>query len=410
MRRRFTYHWVVFAAAFVVLLGAAGTRSTPSVLIDPLHDEFGWSHGTIGLAVSINVLLFGFIGPFAAALQFRYGLRRVTATALIVIATGAPSHHALGMRVLGAGKHAFIEKPLAPSRKDAEAARKQQLKIPKDPKAAKAAARERDRDARATARAGMMAGDERYLPARDKGPARAFTRDFVDSRFTVAEFFIFVAVAVLVLLLVLHGRDELARGHHGVEGAAVDGNGSRSGAEANAGDRLLATSSGLRVSSHELQLSLTAANRRGVVGHGLLGRVRVIRSGVDKQLGHLRTTQTSVRHHALHRVKNQLDGVVGEQVAPASGPDTTWVARVAVRELLVRLVRTQHNLVGIHDDDVIPRVNVWGKVWTVLAAEKASNFRRQTSKNESLSINHVPRASNFGWLWGVGTHCKSSGS
>ena len=86
-----------------------------------------------------------------------------------------------------------------PSRKDAEAARKQQLKIPKDPKAAKAAARERDREARAAARAGMMAGDERYMPARDKGPARAFTRDFVDSRFTIAEFFIFVAIAVLVL-------------------------------------------------------------------------------------------------------------------------------------------------------------------------------------------------------------------
>ena len=86
-----------------------------------------------------------------------------------------------------------------PSRKEAEAARKQQLKIPKDPKAAKKAARERDREARAAARAGMMAGDERYLPARDQGPARAFTRDFVDSRFTVAEFFIFVAIAVLVL-------------------------------------------------------------------------------------------------------------------------------------------------------------------------------------------------------------------
>lgn len=86
-----------------------------------------------------------------------------------------------------------------PSRKEAEAARKQQLKIPKDPKAAKKAARERDRAERAKARAGMLAGDERYLPARDRGPARAFTRDFVDSRFTVAEFFIFVAVAVLVL-------------------------------------------------------------------------------------------------------------------------------------------------------------------------------------------------------------------
>jgi hypothetical protein len=86
-----------------------------------------------------------------------------------------------------------------PSRKEAEAARKQTLKVPKDPKEAKKAARERERESRATARAGMMAGDERYMPARDQGPAKAFTRDFVDSRFTVAEFFIFVAVAVLAL-------------------------------------------------------------------------------------------------------------------------------------------------------------------------------------------------------------------
>lgn len=76
-------------AAFVVLLGAAGVRSTPSILIDPLRDEFGWSRATVGLAVSINVLLFGFIGPFAAALQLHYGLRRVTTFALAVMATGA---------------------------------------------------------------------------------------------------------------------------------------------------------------------------------------------------------------------------------------------------------------------------------------------------------------------------------
>jgi MFS family permease len=88
-RRRPTYHWVVFATAFVVLLGAAGIRSTPSVLIDPLHTEFGWSHATVGLAVSINVLLFGFIGPFAAALQIKYGLRRVTVVALLLMSAGA---------------------------------------------------------------------------------------------------------------------------------------------------------------------------------------------------------------------------------------------------------------------------------------------------------------------------------
>ena len=86
-----------------------------------------------------------------------------------------------------------------PSRKEAEAARKQALKIPKDPKAAKRAARDRDRQARAEQRAALMAGDERALPARDQGPARRYIRDFVDSRFTIAEWFIFIALAVLVL-------------------------------------------------------------------------------------------------------------------------------------------------------------------------------------------------------------------
>lgn len=88
-RPRVHYAWVVFAVAFIALLGAAGFRSTPAILIDPLHEEFGWGRGVIGAAVSVNVLLFGFIGPFAAALQSRYGLRRVTVTALIVISLGA---------------------------------------------------------------------------------------------------------------------------------------------------------------------------------------------------------------------------------------------------------------------------------------------------------------------------------
>ena len=86
-----------------------------------------------------------------------------------------------------------------PSRKEAEAARKQALKVPKDPKEARKAARDRDRAARMEQRAALAAGDERALPARDQGPARRFTRDFVDSRFTLAEYFIFIALAVLVM-------------------------------------------------------------------------------------------------------------------------------------------------------------------------------------------------------------------
>jgi len=88
-RARMHYAWVIFAASFLTLLGAAGFRSAANVLQVPLHEDFGWSRGSIGIAVSINVLLFGFIGPFAAALQIRFGLRKITIWALAVMAVGA---------------------------------------------------------------------------------------------------------------------------------------------------------------------------------------------------------------------------------------------------------------------------------------------------------------------------------
>ncbi|BAW08248.1 MFS transporter [Nocardia seriolae] len=81
--------WLVAVVGFIALIGAAGFRSVPGVLMDPLHEEFGWSHGTIGAAVSVNVLLYGLISPFAAALMDRFGIRRVVACALVLIAAGS---------------------------------------------------------------------------------------------------------------------------------------------------------------------------------------------------------------------------------------------------------------------------------------------------------------------------------
>ena len=81
--------WLVAAAAFVALLGAAGFRSAPSVLIVPLQEEFGWTRGTLSLAVSVNLVLFGLMAPFAAALMDRFGVRGVVATALTLIALGS---------------------------------------------------------------------------------------------------------------------------------------------------------------------------------------------------------------------------------------------------------------------------------------------------------------------------------
>ncbi|MCW2940048.1 MAG: major facilitator transporter [Actinomycetia bacterium] len=81
--------WIVAGVAFVALIGAAGFRATPGVLIVPLQNEFGWSRTTISLAVSVNLVLFGLTAPFAAALMDRFGIRQVTAAALVLVATGS---------------------------------------------------------------------------------------------------------------------------------------------------------------------------------------------------------------------------------------------------------------------------------------------------------------------------------
>ena len=88
-RSRIHWAWVVAAVSFVAILGAAGFRSVPGVMMNPLHHEFGWSHGTVGLAMSVNMTLFGLTAPFAAALMDRFGVRPVLTAALLLIATGS---------------------------------------------------------------------------------------------------------------------------------------------------------------------------------------------------------------------------------------------------------------------------------------------------------------------------------
>jgi predicted MFS family arabinose efflux permease len=87
--RRIHFGWVVAAVAFVAMLGAAGFRAAPSVLMVPLQEEFGWSRAAISAAVSVNLVLFGLVAPFAAALIERLGMRRVVATALVLVAAGS---------------------------------------------------------------------------------------------------------------------------------------------------------------------------------------------------------------------------------------------------------------------------------------------------------------------------------
>lgn len=86
-RANLHYAWVIMAVTFVVILITAGIRAAPGILIVPLEEEFHWSRATISFAVGVNLLLYGAIGPFAAAIMDRVGVRLTMCLALA--ATGA---------------------------------------------------------------------------------------------------------------------------------------------------------------------------------------------------------------------------------------------------------------------------------------------------------------------------------
>ena len=92
---RMHYAWVVVSVMFVVILTSVGVRATPGVLIVPLQQAFGWNAAVISGAVSLNILLFGLVGPFAAGLIQVIGLKRTVLASMVLL-------------VIGAGASAFV--------------------------------------------------------------------------------------------------------------------------------------------------------------------------------------------------------------------------------------------------------------------------------------------------------------
>ncbi len=85
---RLHYAWVVAGVTFLTLLAAAGARSAPGVMLLPIGNEFQWSRATVSSVVAINIFIFGLIGPFAAALYVRLGLRRTMMLGMALLALG----------------------------------------------------------------------------------------------------------------------------------------------------------------------------------------------------------------------------------------------------------------------------------------------------------------------------------
>ena len=80
---------MVVAVIFLSLLVSAGLRSTPSVLLVPLEESFGWSRSSISFAAALGIFLYGLVGPFAAAAMEHFGLRRVLIGALSLMAVSS---------------------------------------------------------------------------------------------------------------------------------------------------------------------------------------------------------------------------------------------------------------------------------------------------------------------------------
>lgn len=82
------YGWVVAGTTFLTMLATAGAMGSPGVLLEPLQRDFGWQNADISFALAVRLVLFGLMGPFAAALMNRFGVRTVAIGALLLISVG----------------------------------------------------------------------------------------------------------------------------------------------------------------------------------------------------------------------------------------------------------------------------------------------------------------------------------
>jgi sugar phosphate permease len=86
--RHIHYAWIVMGVIFLTMLVSSAALGLPGAFLKPLNREFGWSAAQISSALAVRFMLYGLMGPFAAILIDRYGLRRIVCSALVLIAIG----------------------------------------------------------------------------------------------------------------------------------------------------------------------------------------------------------------------------------------------------------------------------------------------------------------------------------
>jgi len=85
-RKGIHYGWVMMIVVFLTMLISSAAIGLPGAFLRPLSKEFGWTTEQISSALAVRFALYGLMGPFAAILIERLGLRRVVCVALALIA------------------------------------------------------------------------------------------------------------------------------------------------------------------------------------------------------------------------------------------------------------------------------------------------------------------------------------
>src|SRR5271163_4604364 len=107
---------------------------------------------------------------------------------------------------------------------------------------------------------------------------------------------------------------------------------------------------------------------------GVLGLMRMLRTGIDAQIAELHAAKRPARNHPLDRLLDDALGVTPLEDFPRGALlDVTDIAGVLVIDLLLALASGQHRMRGVDDDDVVAAIDMGRVGREVLAAQPHGN-------------------------------------
>src|SRR5581483_170825 len=130
----------------------------------------------------------------------------------------------------------------------------------------------------------------------------------------------------------------------------------------------------------------------------------MLRAGVDLELRDRLPRQPVLREHPLDRGAEHLRRAPVELLAERAALEPARIAGVAVVPLLVELVARDLDLLRVHHDDEVTRVDVRRELRLALAAERVGDLRRETAESLPLGVDEIPLALDLSGLGAVGLH------